>query len=67
MNLRQQTLIFRTCLATLVVLKRLAYEQISSESLKKKTIENLEVLIKLVNDEVNFLYSQETKKKLDRK
>lgn len=67
MNLRQKILIFRTCLATLVVLKKLVTEQISNDNVKKRTIESLDLLIKPVNDEVNFLYAQESKQKINRK
>jgi F0F1-type ATP synthase membrane subunit a len=59
MNHRQKILIFRTCLAVLVVLKKLAYEQIKNESVNRKTQENLEILIKLITDEVNDLYKNE--------
>lgn len=59
MNHRQKILIFRTCLAVLVVLKKLAHEQIKNESVNQKTQENLGVLIKLITDEVNYLYKNE--------
>ena len=67
MNLRQKILIFRTCLAVLVTLKRLAYDQMNNGSIKRKTINNLDCLIKPVNDEVNFLYAEESKQKVKRK
>ena len=56
MNLRQKILIFRTCLAVLVVLKKIV--RVNSE-ISKSTAENLEPLIKQVNDEVNLLYAED--------
>lgn len=64
MNLKEKILIFRTCLAVLVVLKRLTnYLIINQENIRKKTTENLDCLIKPVNDHINFLYAQESKSK----
>ena len=56
MNLRQQILIFRTCLAVLVTLKKIIR---SNPDFSQKTAENLEPLIKQVNDEVNYLYRED--------
>ena len=53
MNTYQQLLIFRTCLAVLVVLKRMVRV---NEQMPIKTAKNLEPLIEKVNDEVNRLY-----------
>ena len=55
MNLRQKILIFRTCLAVLVVLRKIVR---ANSEISKSTAENLESLIKQVNDEVNLLYIQ---------
>ena len=64
MNLKEKILIFRTCLAVLVVLKRLTnYLIINQETVRKKTTENLDCVIEPVTDYVNFLYAQESKSK----
>lgn len=60
MNLKQQILIFRTCLATLVTLRKLVK---ADPTMDYRTAENLEPLIKQVNDEVNRLYDDERTKK----
>ncbi len=65
MNLTERILIFRTCLAVLVVLKKLSFEQITNESTKTKTLENLQALIKPITDYLNKLYEQENNQNSD--
>lgn len=67
MNLVEKILIFRTCLALLVVAKRLVNDQLTDGGLKKKTIDSLTPLIQQVNDRVNFLYAEESKTKVRQK
>ena len=54
MTIYQQLLIFRTCLAVLVVMKKLVLSNNAIDR-QKQTASNLQPLIKQVNDEVNRL------------
>ena len=53
MTTYQQLLVFRTCLAILVVLKKIIW---SNQHIDNKNAENLKSIIKDINDEVNRLY-----------
>lgn len=55
MTIYQQLLVFRTCLAVLVVMKKLVE---TNEAIAPKVSENLRPIIQLVSDEVNRLYKE---------
>lgn len=65
MNEKEKILIFRTCLATLTVLRWICME-IAQEKFKEKLSNNLDPLRKALNDHLNFLYAQESKSKIRR-
>ena len=60
MTLTQQILLFRSCLAILVVLRCIVRD---NPSLNQKHADNLQPLIRMVNDEVNRLYQVREAKK----
>ena len=61
MNLHQQLLIFRTCLAVLVILRKIVQD---NHNISEKYSQNLKPIIALINDEVNRLYQENEQTKV---
>jgi hypothetical protein len=64
-NLKEKILIFRTCLAVLVLLRAILMEM-AEEKFKQKVENSVDPLRKLLSDHLNFLYAQESKSKIQR-